>query len=925
MSESLRRAPGVVFERDQQTGDGTNIAIRGLAPDLNTVKFNGIELPESSGVGRSASLSNILTESISKVTISKTLLPNQDSSGTGGLVEIETKTPLDRPKRYLSATLEGAQRDDDFNQELLAAGTASMRFGSNDQFGVSASVQYRERDIKRVGYRADLLFGQFLPLQVDGTPTIGSSVGIDPRSMFPFEEEASGVYPLNYFINRDRTKTKNLGITLSAAAELGNHTKLFVDYQKLRQNDTSYVLSWGFSPFVQYTLMPVAALGGEQRRALAWFDRFVEIRPRSEFRPDNKSNTDIYTFRGETDVGKLSLRYSGGYTKGRSSRPSYVMNTLSGAVFDPSMILPGAIDPVEGRYISPFAPISPGDDSFFTPLITSAGYDFLNNPANFNVSGITYSEVNGSNNRYNLQGSARYDFSNSVLRYLEVGGSYEGSKFKDRNDVFENYRRAAGQVKLPAIGIDFSGESLDDVGIDSNILLPDMAALRDFYLNRLSSFSATCAPFGVPPVPCPPGILFTRTLAGNELLGGEFTDEKETALWVQGQLQFGKLEIVGGARLSHVKIDANSLVGPIVIDENFIQDVAFRTANTKLVSDRASQTEILPRLLANYRFNDNLVVRGGYYLAVARPQISLLSQTPLVQLLLPRAFGPNGNQPLLTVTKGNPDLKPARTHNFDVSLEYYDNNVGVIKIGAFYKRINNLLESNAASGIGALEDSLALLPDDPRFQDVVQNPEGYFISVGTPVNNADPAHIWGIETSLERQFTFLPGALSGLGIYANYTFTDSSKNQPLLWNNKPVQDGTGAVVGFETATVVIPDVRFNGQARHSGTIGLTYNKYGIDANIAYTAQARRQTSYQAFNLSAYEEAYSSLDARLEYKFKFGGGDFSVYFEGTDLLKGPHDPGIRTTQGADDGVTPKYFNSARYFGGRQLRAGVRASF
>lgn len=48
------------------------------------------------------SLGNIQTESIEKVTISKTLLPNQDSAGSGGLVEIETKSPLDRKRRFAS-------------------------------------------------------------------------------------------------------------------------------------------------------------------------------------------------------------------------------------------------------------------------------------------------------------------------------------------------------------------------------------------------------------------------------------------------------------------------------------------------------------------------------------------------------------------------------------------------------------------------------------------------------------------------------------------------------------------------------------------------------------------------------------------------------------------------------------------------------
>src|SRR3546814_11174066 len=54
ISEALRRVPGVSFQRDGLTGDGTNIMIRGLDPDMNAVKLNGLNLPVGNGVGRPA-------------------------------------------------------------------------------------------------------------------------------------------------------------------------------------------------------------------------------------------------------------------------------------------------------------------------------------------------------------------------------------------------------------------------------------------------------------------------------------------------------------------------------------------------------------------------------------------------------------------------------------------------------------------------------------------------------------------------------------------------------------------------------------------------------------------------------------------------------------------------------------------------------
>ena len=57
ISEALRSASGVAFQPDTQTGDGTNIMVRGLGSDFNTVTLNGLRLPvgdERAGGGRRA-------------------------------------------------------------------------------------------------------------------------------------------------------------------------------------------------------------------------------------------------------------------------------------------------------------------------------------------------------------------------------------------------------------------------------------------------------------------------------------------------------------------------------------------------------------------------------------------------------------------------------------------------------------------------------------------------------------------------------------------------------------------------------------------------------------------------------------------------------------------------------------------------------
>ena len=309
---------------------------------------------------------------------------------------------------------------------------------------------------------------------------------------------------------------------------------------------------------------------------------------------------------------------------------------------------------------------------------------------------------------------------------------------------------------------------------------------------------------------------------------------------------------------------------------------------------------------------------------MARPVITNLSSTPTIILRLDPFFGPSFNQRNLTVLKGNPDLEPAKTHNFDASFEWYDNRIGVVKLGAFYKRIDNLLETVDAFGSVGLEGVAGVLPSDPRYQDVIANPDNYDILIRTPVNSQKAAEIWGFEVALEKQFTKLPGALSGLGIYANYTFSDSSKQLPLNFFD-PVVNAAGTGISLTNTRVVLEDVPFNGQAKHSGSVAVTYNKYGFDGNVAYTHQGRRINAPAAFYLHDYEEAFATLDARLAYDFEMGPGKFKVFVEGSDLLRGAEDSARNLAIGGALQDQPKYIYSRSFFGGRQLRIGFGATF
>lgn len=92
-AEALQRVPGVSIERDQ--GEGRFVTIRGLAPDLNSVNINGVNLPSSEPGGRAVALDVLPSELIQSMSVVKTLTPDMDANALGGTVNIRSLSGFD--------------------------------------------------------------------------------------------------------------------------------------------------------------------------------------------------------------------------------------------------------------------------------------------------------------------------------------------------------------------------------------------------------------------------------------------------------------------------------------------------------------------------------------------------------------------------------------------------------------------------------------------------------------------------------------------------------------------------------------------------------------------------------------------------------------------------------------------------------------
>uniref|UniRef100_UPI0035CC0C8D TonB-dependent receptor domain-containing protein n=1 Tax=uncultured Sphingomonas sp. TaxID=158754 RepID=UPI0035CC0C8D len=177
-------------------------------------------------------------------------------------------------------------------------------------------------------------------------------------------------------------------------------------------------------------------------------------------------------------------------------------------------------------------------------------------------------------------------------------------------------------------------------------------------------------------------------------------------------------------------------------------DGVYRGTSTSIVSGVTTTTprtvsahydNFFPTVQARYTISDNLIARANWSTAISRAGFSQLTATQTV------------NYSSGLVTQGNPDLKPTTGDNYDLSLEYYLPQGGILSAGAFDKEFSNYIAATTTTG---------------SFGSIAA-------ATFATYANIPHASARGFEVNYRQQFLFLPGAWSGFGLGGNFTYVDS--------------------------------------------------------------------------------------------------------------------------------------------------------
>jgi TonB-dependent receptor len=513
--------------------------------------------------------------------------------------------------------------------------------------------------------------------------------------------------------------------------------------------------------------------------------------------------TDVKTYRSTTETFDTRLAALGGSDDLGSVRLDYFLAHTQGLYWRPYNFIPQwqKLDPVTGL-----------------PLTTTVTY----NQANSNYPSLA---VTGGANPYDVSNYTLNNFSNSAQKSttkdwsskLNVAISTHWTAYPTeelkfgvgaRMRKFDQWQNVYGASTAPAI-------PLSDAVFGGNVL---------YYGDR----------YNMGP------LIGTTTIANAFANGAGFTNnpgadasvtlastfkvsEDVYAGYGQYQFGFGKLGIFTGLRIESTK-------------ETFDAFQADSNGNSQPISSTHRYTDFLPSLQTRYEFTSSLVGRAIYSSTIARPGFNQLTPGLSINLL--------SN----SVTVGNINIKPAHSHNIDLSLEDYLPHAGIVSFGLFYKN---------------LRDYIVPVGTSQTFPN-----SGIFAALGgipVPVltfRNGSPARAEGYEFSFERRFIELPGLWNGFGASVNWT-------------------------GISSRIEIRPNdfTTLPSTAKNTGNATLFYEREHV-ISLRLGANYTSRALFNAFSTQqtdVYTDAHTSLDFGSRY---FITDLMSVYFNAKNLTNTP---------------------------------------
>lgn len=732
VGDFLQRLPGItgVFVGSEVVG----ISIRGMAPAQNAVMMDGdrVASSDSANTGRGFVFEQTSLNLIESVEVTKAPTPDMDADSTGGNVNMVTKSAFDRADaNFLSYAVGFSHRwgrrapADAWYKEPIDGMMPSLNFSYSTILGEKRNIGLLLTGTWHVQATADIrsdLAHQSVLARPAYTYSAASLLIGSPRSRFSmgakmdYKLSEHTVFTLNtsysWMHDSQVTQQRTLSTSQAIATYDANGNRTGTGTIRPGFTDTFTEVLTSTNSLSTLSVTTIDKTGGTY-----------------QFKP---------SARHRFDGGRFVIDYNASWSRSDTWYDAHPY----GAEYR---------DKPKGTVTATLRNIGWTIDrsrSLTYPDITQTAGPDMSNLANYSGLVLTQPSRNGRDEILSYRFNVKRDFDRVLPLPVTVKAGFnyrrQDREIANRSRRY-NYVGAANISKFLNTTGNYSelvDAYKDEVNRHVAIPFPDAYAVAANARDVTADWQEDIT------------YRFTQSFANERSMS-----EEVGGAYLMGSVRFGRLTVLGGLRFEETRTNGSGPLQALTPAEvarraAWVGAVTAAEAERRVRADyvgrlenKAKYNSVFPGLHLKYETPGGLVARASHSNGIGRPDFGSIMPNSTVSFAAQ------------TITFSNPALKPQYSENYDISLEYYFEPVGLLSIGAFSKEISDFIFQDRSRFVGAGANN----GFDGEY-------EGYNLITSA---NGGFARYRGLELSYQQQFTFLPGIWKGLGLNANYTYLET--------------------------------------------------------------------------------------------------------------------------------------------------------
>jgi iron complex outermembrane receptor protein len=826
VAESLQRVPGVILNRDESSGEGQRISIRGLPTEYSVTTLNGapVNTTSTSTIGSAARGFNydvFASELFGRIDFYKSPLAELTEGGLGGIVDLQTPRPFDNPKRAVRYGITAGYNTMSEHTNPAAFALYSNTWGN---WGFLVGASHSGSMNNRSGFEAtggynSSFNGSQNPVRGNFALALDYDSPLANLGGYSRQQIDNALLPRIYrFYGSQNERTRD-GLVSSLQYKNGGLNVSFDTlYSKLKnERDEMY---FGILLRNSRTTNRNAPAGQNGNNGLIPLN--VSIDPSSNLLEGTFGNTSyssgVTYANDETEFGygALNLTYKASdrltFTAQASANNSSALSyqsTLSGQIFGIT------------------STIGYGDDHVYPSMSSPTSYTDPNNFQGFQI-GTGWTKEFDKGRQARAAAEWTYDLPGGWTGKMKTGFSFV--------DTTKGIDKRNG-TSLATARLNQLGNTGLRAGMTSNLPIGNLD-MGGGWPSAWGTFDRGYTYSTFNPLQYNPNSAFTPAQS--------FTaQEKVSSAFVQSDFKgevFGReLRFNAGVRYSETK--------------TYIDNFKQTGANNAYAAneEEGKYSNVMPAVSAAFDLTDTLMWRASWGKTISRASLGIIA----AQTVVPNQFDN-------TATAGNPNLKPQQSKNLDTSLEWYFKPGSLLSAGYFRKVLTDATVSSTQivtfGSLGLPDTALGAI-----FQDASGRVDPNLAMTLRTYSNAGEQVLKGYELAYQQAFDFLPDPFKGFGALASFTHIDPFNSQRWISNaGKEIEVNSVPKFAYSTTgyyergpLAVRLSWNYKGRSLHGDNprnngddlIRWRAARGYLDGNISYKISDKLELRLDALNLS----------------------------------------------------------------------------